>query len=105
MAYREPPLDRPYALRVKGEGAPFAHVDAATLEKLRAQLTREHPGDRSYWLDAATLQWLGEAGLDPELVAELAERIARRPPDEGGVEIEWLRAGPVPAAAPGSEKD
>ncbi len=89
-------------LYVVDSGQRLGEIDDAELEFLRAQLVDEGPDDRAYFVTAATLEGLREAGCPPRLVGllELAlERFSCGDPyrgggregnaDEDGVEVGW----------------
>jgi processive 1,2-diacylglycerol beta-glucosyltransferase len=60
-------------LHDKRDGREIGTVSASQLRLLATTLVDEHPDDRDYYINTATLDLLRRAGADPELVAMLAE--------------------------------
>lgn len=70
----------------KDTGAPIGSITAEQLQELIDALVEETEEDRDYYIDAATLDYMEENDVDPELVRLLRAHV----PAEGeGIEVEW----------------
>ena len=76
---------RAYRLTDAGSGAIIGEITERQLQCLVDELEEESEGDRDYYIDAATIGVLKDAGADAELVAMLGRAIGSR----DGVEISW----------------
>ena len=68
-------------------GASVGEITERQLECLIDELEEESSTDRDYYIDAATIDILEQAGADAELVAMLRRAIGSR----DGMEISWSR--------------
>ena len=68
-------------------GAIIGEISERELECLIDELEEESSTDRDYYIDAATIDVLEQAGADPELVAMLRRALGSRE----GMEIAWSR--------------
>jgi processive 1,2-diacylglycerol beta-glucosyltransferase len=78
---------RAYRLTEAESGALIGDITAHQLEFLVDELEEESDNDRDYYIDAATIDVLADAGADAELVDLLRKAVGSRE----GVEIAWAR--------------
>jgi hypothetical protein len=74
-------------LRDKDTGEALGSISEEQLQFLIEHLEEESRDDRDYYLNATTLDALGEKG-EPELI----DRLRRAMGEREGMEIEWSRA-------------
>jgi hypothetical protein len=74
-------------LRDKDTGKALGSISEEQLQFLIEHLEEESRDDRDYYLNATTLDALGEKG-EPELI----DRLRRAMGEREGMEIEWSRA-------------
>ncbi len=87
MSYRRFVPQQPYALRLKGRTSAFARIAGAQLDDLLDLLVEDAAGDRDYFIDTATLNYLERQGADTELLKVLIRQVGT----SSGIEIEWVR--------------
>lgn len=68
-------------------GRSVGRITETQLDWLTAQLEKESPDDRDFYVDRATLDMLQEAGADPDLVLLLRTALGGR----DGLELGWSR--------------
>ncbi len=73
-------------LRNKDTSAPIGEITQEQLDFLIDMLEEEDSEDQDYWIDAMTLQYFQENGIDPALLKLLQDAVG----DSEGVEIEWV---------------
>jgi processive 1,2-diacylglycerol beta-glucosyltransferase len=78
---------RAYRLTEAESGALIGDITAHQLEFLVDELEEESDTDRDYYIDAATIDVLADAGADAELVDLLRKAVGSRE----GVEIAWAK--------------
>jgi len=78
---------RVYRLTEAESGALIGDITAHQLEFLIDELEEESDNDRDYYVDAATIDVLADAGADAELVGMLQRAIGSR----DGIEIAWAK--------------
>jgi hypothetical protein len=78
---------RAFRLTEADSGALIGDITARQLECLVDVLEEESDTDRDYYIDAATIDVLADAGADAELVAMLQRAVASR----DGIEIVWTK--------------
>jgi processive 1,2-diacylglycerol beta-glucosyltransferase len=78
---------RVYRLTEAESGALIGDITARQLEFLVDELEEESDNDRDYYIDAATIDVLADAGADAELVATLRRALGSRE----GIEIAWAK--------------
>jgi processive 1,2-diacylglycerol beta-glucosyltransferase len=74
-------------LRDAESGAVLGSVTEAQLRFLADQLEEESLTDRDYYVDAATVEMLEDAGADAGLLALLRTALGNRE----GIEVRWSR--------------
>lgn len=78
---------RAYRLTEADSGALIGDITEGQLECLVDELEEESDTDRDYYVDAATIDVLADAGADAELVAMLRRAVGIRE----GIEIAWAK--------------
>lgn len=78
---------RAYRLTEVESGATIGDITEGQLDYLVHELEEESDTDRDYYIDAATIEVLAEAGADSELVAMLKRAVG----SQDGVEIAWTK--------------
>ena len=78
---------RAFRLTEAESGALVGDITARQLESLVDVLEEESDTDRDYYIDAATIDVLADAGADAELVAMLQRAVGTR----DGIEIVWTK--------------
>lgn len=68
-------------------GKPIGTITEAQLKTLMDQLEEEAADDQDYYIDAATLDWFEDEGIDPPLTALLRKALGSRE----GMEIRWTK--------------
>jgi processive 1,2-diacylglycerol beta-glucosyltransferase len=66
-------------------GKTIGTISEAQLDVLKNQLEEEDAEDQDYYIDAATLDWFEDEGIDPALTALLRKALGSRE----GMEIRW----------------
>ena len=66
-------------------GKTIGTISEAQLDVLKNQLEEEDTEDQDYYIDAATLDWFEDEGIDPALTALLRKALGSRE----GMEIRW----------------
>ena len=78
---------RPYRLNDAETGAVVGDITEHQLSKLTDELEEESDTDRDYYIDAATIDMLADAGADADLIAMLRHALGSR----DGFEVTWTR--------------
>jgi processive 1,2-diacylglycerol beta-glucosyltransferase len=78
---------RAYRLTEAESGALIGDITARQLEYLIDELEEESDNDRDYYIDAATIDVLADAGADADLVDMLRRAVGSRE----GIEIAWAK--------------
>jgi len=78
---------RAYQLTELESGTAIGGLTEGQIEFLVQQLEEESDSDRDYYIDAATIDMLANAGADAELIALLKRALGSR----DGVEIAWAK--------------
>ncbi len=68
-------------------GRAIGEITDAELQQLVDALEEEDDEDKDYFIDEDTLEYMGERGVDPELIALLHAAIG----EEDGLDIAWER--------------
>ena len=76
------------SLSLKDGGTFLGTVEEADLQLLIDQLEEEDSKDTDYYIDAATIEFLEQAGASQELIRILKAAVG----DGEGVEIVWTKA-------------
>lgn len=76
----------PYQLFNKTRGSAIGTISDADMQFLADQLEEESSQDDDYFLDAATVDYLADAGADTALVTVLRRAVA----GTDGIDITWL---------------
>lgn len=72
-------------LRDAATGAPLCRLSAEQLQLIRDQLEEERPKDQDYYIDAATIELLEEAGVEARVLESLRTALGERE----GIDVRW----------------
>ncbi len=75
-------------ISLKDDGSFVGTVSEDDLELLRSQLEEESESDTDYYIDAATIDMLEEAGASERLLSVLRDAVG----DSDGADIVWSEA-------------